>query len=94
MRNRKRRIVGVMLCTLAVLPIAAAVAHESDDSVIYTYTLAHEATAASYDESMAVACLQGIVNRDAPRVYVLSRKNHRPVNRRHATSCGNPSSIR
>jgi len=78
MRNRKRRIMGVMLCTLAVLPIAGAMAHESDDPVIYTYTLAHAATAASYDESMAVACLQGIVNRDAPRVYVLSRKNHRP----------------
>ena len=45
---------------------------------LYTFTLSHDGTPASYDESLAVACLQGIINRDAPRLYVLSRKNTRP----------------
>lgn len=45
---------------------------------LYTFTLSHDGTPASYDESLAVACLQGIINRDAPRLYVLSKKNTRP----------------
>lgn len=45
---------------------------------IYTYTLSHDGTAESYDESLAVACLQGIINRDAPMVHVLSKRNARP----------------
>jgi len=32
----------------------------------------------SYDEAIAVATLQGIINRDAPRLFVLSDKNKRP----------------
>jgi len=34
--------------------------------------------AESYDESVAVATLQGIINRNAPSLYVVSRKNMRP----------------
>ena len=45
---------------------------------LYTYTLAQDGTPASYDEAMAVACLQGIINRTSPELYVLSRKNTRP----------------
>ncbi len=45
---------------------------------IYTYTLAHDPTPQSYDEAVTVACLQGIINREAPRVYVLSGKDNRP----------------
>lgn len=45
---------------------------------LYTFTLAHDRTPESYDEAMAVACLQGIINRDAPTVYVLSDKNSKP----------------
>ena len=45
---------------------------------LYTYTLAQDGTPESYDEAMAVACLQGIINRKSPEVYVLSRKNTRP----------------
>jgi putative glycoside hydrolase with GxGYxYP motif/GxGYxY motif-containing protein len=65
-------------CTFAVLPTAGAESTGTDDTAVYSYTLAHETTAASYDESMAVACLQGIVNRDRPRVYLLSKKDNRP----------------
>lgn len=50
----------------------------SRSRTLYTYTLAQDGTAAAYDESLAVACLQGIINRDGPDVYVLSRKNSRP----------------
>jgi len=45
---------------------------------LYLYTLAHDGTPASYDESLAVASLQGIINRKSPELYVLSRKNTRP----------------
>ena len=45
---------------------------------LHTYTLAQDGTPESYDEAMAVACLQGIINRETPEVYVLSRKNPRP----------------
>lgn len=45
---------------------------------IYTYTLTHDGSPESYDESMVVACLQGIINRDRPRLYVLSKKDGRP----------------
>jgi hypothetical protein len=71
-------VVGAILWTFAVLAPAGAERSGTDDTAVYSYTLAHEATTASYDESMVVACLQGIVNRDCPRVYVLSRKDNRP----------------
>src|ERR1039458_2577836 len=45
---------------------------------LYTYTLAQDGTQASYDEAMAVASLQGIINRTSPELYVLSRTNTRP----------------
>ncbi len=69
---------AAILWSFAVLAAAQAERSERPETVVYSYTLAHEATAASYDESMAVACLQGIVNRDRPRLYVLSKKDKRP----------------
>jgi len=45
---------------------------------LYTYTLKQDGTPASYDEGMAVASLQGIINRASPEVYVLSETNSRP----------------
>ena len=48
------------------------------DKPLYTYTLTQDGTPASYDEAMAVACLQGIINRKSPELYVLSRSNKRP----------------
>ncbi|NLI00771.1 MAG: hypothetical protein GX446_14910 [Chthonomonadales bacterium] len=46
---------------------------------IYTYTISQNGTPESYDEAMAVACLQGIANRRTPSVYILSRANARPA---------------
>jgi GxGYxY sequence motif in domain of unknown function N-terminal/GxGYxYP putative glycoside hydrolase C-terminal domain len=45
---------------------------------LYTFTLAHDGTQASYDEALAVASLQGIINRQSPELYLLSRRNTRP----------------
>jgi len=69
---------AAIFCSFALLPASGAERNGREEPTVYSYTLAHEATAASYDESMAVACLQGIVNRDRPRVYILSRKDNRP----------------
>ncbi|NCQ32535.1 MAG: hypothetical protein GW802_34870, partial [Armatimonadetes bacterium] len=53
-------------------------ARTEGQKAMYTYTLLHDGTPESYDESMAVACLQGILNREAPMLYVLSNKDTRP----------------
>ncbi len=45
---------------------------------IYTFTLRQNGTAESYDEAMAAASLQGIINRSSPELYLLSRTNTRP----------------
>src|SRR5512137_2688005 len=62
--------------------LAAAEAAETNAAEsrppLYSFTLTHAGSPESYDEAMAVACLQGIINRKSPEVYVLSRKNNRP----------------
>ena len=45
---------------------------------IFIYTLSQKETRESYDESMLVACLQGIINREAPIVYTVSSTEKRP----------------
>ncbi len=50
---------------------------------LYLYTLSNTEefrpdSVASYDEAMAAACLQGLINRDAPNVYLLSKDTTRP----------------
>ncbi|HZZ43390.1 MAG TPA: GxGYxYP domain-containing protein [Tepidisphaeraceae bacterium] len=45
---------------------------------IYTYTLSGQASAEGYDEAMAVASLQGVINRESPAVYVLSAGDKMP----------------
>ncbi len=68
------------LATLAVSSPAA----ESTKPSIHAYRLsdddtgAGDGTPASYDEAMAAACLQGLINRDAPEVYLLAKNNTRP----------------
>jgi GxGYxYP putative glycoside hydrolase C-terminal domain/GxGYxY sequence motif in domain of unknown function N-terminal len=47
-------------------------------SSLACFTLTHDGSPESYDEAMAVACLQGIINRKSPEFYVLSRKDLRP----------------
>ena len=66
---------GVICLMAAYLESAAA---DGGDDAMYVYTVTTSGTAAAYDEAVAVACVQGIVNRDGPRVYVLSSGNARP----------------
>jgi len=47
-------------------------------TALHTFTLAQDGTLESYDEALAVASLQGIINRDSPELYLLSRQNSRP----------------
>jgi len=48
------------------------------NDVVYTFKLSDNETPFSYDEAMAAACIQGIINRDAPRVFITSERNNRP----------------
>jgi len=78
-----RALIGLALLGPAAQGFAAAQAAGGAQKTerpkpLYTYTLAQDGTPESYDEAMAVACLQGIINRESPEVYVLSRKNTRP----------------
>jgi len=45
---------------------------------LYLYELNTHGTSVAYDEALVVACLQGILNRDMPRLYVLSSANTKP----------------
>jgi len=45
---------------------------------LHTYTLTKNGTPASYDEAIAVASIQGIINRTAPDLYILSGTATRP----------------
>jgi hypothetical protein len=45
---------------------------------LYTFTLRQDGTPAAYDQAMAAATLQGIINRDSPQLYLLSDTNTRP----------------
>jgi hypothetical protein len=69
-------IVGALCAMAACVELAAAA--DGEDDAMYVYTLTASGTSAAYDEAVAAACVQGIVNRDGPRVYVLSSGNARP----------------
>ena len=45
---------------------------------LYTFTLDQSPTPAAYDEALAAATLQGIINRSSPQLYLLSNTNNRP----------------
>ncbi len=79
--------VALLVCLALAFPARPAVASArnsggkravSTEMTLYTYQLKHDGTAESYDEAMAVACFQGILNRKAPIVYVLSPKKDTP----------------
>jgi hypothetical protein len=50
----------------------------SEASPLYIYTLPQNGTAAAYDQAMAVASLQGVINRASPELYILSTAYMRP----------------
>ncbi|MBO4548999.1 MAG: hypothetical protein J5758_07280 [Abditibacteriota bacterium] len=76
-------ILGILL-----LFFASAVWAEEPDTV-YRYTLDDDSTPRSYDEAAAVACVQGIVNRDKPVLWVDGKRDrHADVWREKMTEKG------
>ncbi|WP_214225426.1 GxGYxYP domain-containing protein [Pedobacter sp. B4-66] len=73
--NLVKYVVPVLLIFIAI-GSDAKIATESN--LLYTYKLSKEASKTSYDETMLVACIQGIVNRKEPSLYVLSDSYKRP----------------
>lgn len=76
--RNKRRLLLTFAGLLALAAVQSWGAASNQRPPLYSFTLTHDGTPESYDEAMAVACLQGIVNRKSPELYVLSRKNTRP----------------
>src|SRR5205823_1399028 len=81
---RDKLVTGVQTCALPIfilgliLAVVAWPAYGKTGALLHTFTLRNDGTANSYDEGMAVACLQGLINRQAPDLYVLSDTNSRP----------------
>jgi len=67
------RLAAVITLAAVGVPVAA-----QETRVLHTYLLADNGTPEAYDEAMAVACVQGVLNRAAPRLYVLSPTDRRP----------------
>src|SRR4051812_38660149 len=67
-----------MFIAVVLLSVALSARTNAAPPPLYTYTLEKDGTPAAYDEAMAVATLQGVINRAGPELYVLSRKNERP----------------
>ena len=84
----KTRIAALMfLSGMIIHPLLAGDAVNEGEAValpeetggeIYFYTLPQASPVELYDEAIAVACIQGIINRDGPQVYILSKTNTRP----------------
>jgi hypothetical protein len=45
---------------------------------LYVYELSDAGNISSFDEAVTVACLQGIINQNTPKLYILSSRNKRP----------------
>ena len=69
-----------VLCPLALcsMLLCQGVWSEEPDNALFTYTLTHDGSPDSYDDAIAVGCLQGLINRTSPRLYVLSPRNGQP----------------
>ena len=76
------RLTAVMVAAMLVAACGADALQTGSlnalDRPLYVYTLSAQPTAAFYDEALAVACFQGLINRDAPTLYVMSTGNQRP----------------
>ena len=62
---------------IAVLASGAAAA--PDEKPLYTYTVNARTGPEAYDEALAAATLQGVINRNGPRLYLLAQGNERPA---------------
>ncbi|MBQ9359028.1 MAG: hypothetical protein IJT95_05750, partial [Abditibacteriota bacterium] len=65
-----------LLAALSVCILAAQV--WAAGPVIYKYTLLDDSTPRAYDEAAAVGCMQGLLNRDKPVLWITGRKENAP----------------
>jgi GxGYxYP putative glycoside hydrolase C-terminal domain/GxGYxY sequence motif in domain of unknown function N-terminal len=68
----------LFLAVIALTYLALNKTQAADHEPLYVYQLSDNGTPAAYDEAMAAACLQGILNQDAPRVYLVAKAYTRP----------------
>jgi hypothetical protein len=68
----------ILASFLLVFGLLAAPLFAALPGPLHTFTLTQDGTPAAYDEAMAAATMQGVINREAPELYLLSRKNPRP----------------
>lgn len=52
---------------------------ETSRPPLYTYELTQRGTSDAYDEALATACLQGLINRDGANLYITSSTYGRPA---------------
>lgn len=74
--------INALLAILTGFTFSCSVAVDNESSgtsLLYTYTLSENGSSESYDEAMAVTCLQGIINSKTPTVYLLSKTNKTPT---------------
>ncbi len=63
---------------VAILCIAETLISWGKQKQVFIYRLIQKDNQEMYDEAMVVSCLQGIVNRNRPQVYLTSSKNSLP----------------
>ena len=71
----KSSVALVLIAAAQSIPFACAAGKTEP---LYTFRLAQNGTPAAYDEAMAAASVQGIINRTSPELYLLSTTNARP----------------
>ena len=74
-----RKLLTIAAILLCLCSCNSQLKNEIPDGKLYLYTLSATSPEDAYDEAEAVACIQGIVNRNAPVLYVLSSTNTRPA---------------
>ena len=80
MRFNLTRLIYATVCTVLAASSCSGgwKAEPIRDNVLYTYTLPAARDSSVYDEAMMVACIQGLLNRERPTVYVLDGSNPIP----------------
>ena len=80
--------VGWVVALLATRVAGEQQATPRTGDVLHVYTHNKVEGSTAYDEAMAAACLQGLINRDGPRVYLLPAKGSTS---RHWDPSGSPA---
>jgi hypothetical protein len=74
-----KRIRFKLISLLAAIIIVVTIISCNKQKHIYIYHITQKDNIEMYDEAMVVSCLQGIINRKGPRVYVTSQAKIHPT---------------